>query len=415
MNIDDCLTTPLVPAGGGLPLSGGGDGVLATTGGGDGLLIAAVALALVVVGAIVFALSRRGRSRNVLFTAAGAFALTGLVIFAPIATAAPANAATEISSQECGNTVNPAVGTKFVTPVAPNVVDGEIVYAVTKGVTYIPTQISDTQWYVTAYVEDGYVFTDGAVTEWLIDTTQFVTPVMPTVVDGQIVMAVTKGVQYIPTQISPVLWDVTAYVQEGYALSDGATTQWLIDTTQFATPVMPTVVDGQIVMAVTKGVQYIPTQISPVLWDVTAYAEEGYVLTAGAQSVWLIDTTQTVTPVAPTVVDGQIVMPVTKGVQYIPTQISPVLWDVTAYAEEGYALTSGAQSVWLIDTTQFVTPVAPTVVDGKIVYAVTKGVTYIPTQITGTQWYVTAHADEGYAFPAGAKTEWLIDTMTATA
>ena len=355
MNIDDCLTTPLVPAGGGLPLSGGGDGVLATTGGGDGLLIAAVAMALVVVGAIVFALSRRGRSRNVLFTAAGAFALTGLVIFAPIATAAPANAATEISSQECGNTVNPAVGTKFVTPVAPNVVDGEIVYAVTKGVTYIPTQISDTQWYVTAYVEDGYVFTDGAVTEWLIDTTQFVTPVMPTVVDGQIVMAVTKGVQYIPTQISPVLWDVTAY------------------------------------------------------------AEEGYVLTAGAQSVWLIDTTQTVTPVAPTVVDGQIVMPVTKGVQYIPTQISPVLWDVTAYAEEGYALTSGAQSVWLIDTTQFVTPVAPTVVDGKIVHAVTKGVTYIPTQITGTQWYVTAHADEGYAFPAGAKTEWLIDTMTARA
>ncbi|WP_182353217.1 ExeM/NucH family extracellular endonuclease [Flaviflexus huanghaiensis] len=208
-----------------------------------------------------------------------------------------------------------------------------------------------------------------------------------------------------------------------------------VDNTIVVSPVAPTFEDNVITIPEVEGVEYL---IDGVVVEagtvtitedttVTARAIEGYVFADDAVTEWTFDYVAppvVVTPVAPTMEDNVITIPVVEGVEYliddaVVTGTVTITEDtvVTARAAEGYVLAEDAVTEWTFEYVAppvVVTPVAPTFSDNVIIIPEVEGVEYLidgnvveAGTVTITEdTTVTARAAEGYVLAEGADTEW---------
>ncbi len=150
-----------------------------------------------------------------------------------------------------------------VTPMEPTLVDptcdapGDVTINPVTGVVYTETVNDDGSITVTATADEGYVLTDGATTTWtytqeqlaqlpddheecVMPTLDEATPVAPTLVDptcdapGDVTINPVTGVVYTETVNDDGSITVTATADEGYVLTDGATTTWTYTQEQLA-------------------------------------------------------------------------------------------------------------------------------------------------------------------------------------
>lgn len=116
-------------------------------------------------------------------------------------------------------------------------------------------------------------------------------------------------------------------------------------------------------------------------------------------------------------VEGVVSTPTTTGIDYAQTRVGNTV-TVTATAQTGYAIAAGATTSWTFDVTpatKCATPIAPTVaaatdcnIPGSVVIPTAEGVVYLETP-QGNTVTVTAVATEGYGFAPGTTTEWTLD------
>ena len=148
-------------------------------------------------------------------------------------------------------------GNNYVTPVAPELVPSEdcdteatVTIPDTEGITYNQTREGNTIT-VTATANDGYTLTEGATTTWTFDVTgktcpvpnTDVTPVAPELVPAEdceteatVTIPDTEGITYNQTREGNTI-TVTATANDGYTLTEGATTTWTFDVTGKTCPV----------------------------------------------------------------------------------------------------------------------------------------------------------------------------------
>lgn len=368
---------------------------------------------------------------------------------------------------------------EVVTPLAPTVIPSNecgvgatVSIPTVTGVTYTnsdPAAVSDTVT-ITATANNGYVFTAGAVTSWVLDLGEIeacdevVTPIAPSVnvsnicgVGSTVHLPSVEGILYTnenPTATEGLV-TVTAAAIDGYTLSAGAVTSWELDLgtitpcDTIVTPEYPTVtfaaecgVGGSYTLPNQSGVLYTVNNPDATegLITITATPRTGYVFSANAVTTWDFDLGSItpcdtiVTPLSPVVelsnicgVGAKVVINPTIGVTYVnsdPTAIEGIV-TITASANDGYVFAQNAITSWELDLGSItdcveVVPMTPTIVlsanaGNDVCYTIEvenlSGVEYIIGTETNSEGktVVTAIPRDGYVFADGSTTEWTFN------